>query len=107
MDLRLKGCDFLVALGDLLLVVRSVAAYFLLLLLALRLLLLLALLHLVRALRGFLAAILLTVHVMPASLRSGGHRKDDARTFTGVGIVAGRHKPACASVESTNKPTFL
>ena len=65
--LGLQGRNLLVALGDLLLVVGSVAAYLRLALLRFLLLLALLLRRVLRTLRGFLAAIGLTVHV-PACL---------------------------------------
>lgn len=76
-NLRLQGGDLLVALGDLLLVVGLAAAYLRLALL-LRFLLLLALLlrRVLRTLRGFLAAIGLTVHV-PACLSSVQAGRDE------------------------------
>ena len=62
--LGLRRCNLLIALGDLLLVIGLVTAYLRLALLP-RFLLLLALLlrRVLRTLRGFLAAIGLTVHV--------------------------------------------
>ena len=67
----LERCDLLVALGELLLVVGCL---YLRLALLLRFLLLLALLLrlVLRTLRGFLAAIGLTVHAVPPFVSLGG-----------------------------------
>ena len=60
--LGLRRCNLLIALGDLLLVVGLVAAYLRLALLRFPLLLTLLLRRVLRTLRGFLAAIGLTIH---------------------------------------------
>ena len=74
--LGLAGGSLLVALGDLLLVVGLVAAYLRLALLRFLLLLALLLRRVLRTLRGFLAAIGLTVHV-PAYLSSRKAGRDE------------------------------